>query len=136
MSIGLGLLEVGSRLIEKLIPDPAAKAQAQLDLLKLQQDGQFKELEARMSAIVTEASSPDPYTSRARPSFMYVFYILLLSSIPMGLMYAFNPDVAARIIEGFKLWLSSIPSELYELFGYGYVGYALVRTAEKIRGAK
>src|SRR3546814_9324953 len=73
------LLEVGSKLIDKLIPDPQAKAKAQLDLLSLQQNGELKELETRMSAIVAEASSADPWTSRARPSFLYVFYFVILS---------------------------------------------------------
>ena len=36
-----GLLNIGSQLIEKLIPDPEAKAKAQLDLAKLAQDGEL-----------------------------------------------------------------------------------------------
>ena len=34
-----GLLDIGGKLIDKLIPDPEAKAKAQLDLAKLAQDG-------------------------------------------------------------------------------------------------
>jgi hypothetical protein len=36
-----GLLNIGSQLIEKLIPDPAAKAKAQLDLATLAQSGEL-----------------------------------------------------------------------------------------------
>ena len=39
-------LDIGLKLIDKLIPDPAAKQQAQLDLLKLTQAGEFKEIDA------------------------------------------------------------------------------------------
>ena len=35
------LLEVGSQLIDKLIPDPEAKAKAQMDLAKMAQDGEL-----------------------------------------------------------------------------------------------
>ena len=36
-----GLLNIGGKLIDKLIPDPEAKAKAQLDLAKLAQDGEL-----------------------------------------------------------------------------------------------
>ena len=40
--IGLdALLNVGGKLIDKLIPDPEAKAKAQLDLAKMAQDGEL-----------------------------------------------------------------------------------------------
>jgi hypothetical protein len=40
--IGLeSLLVIGGKLIDKLIPDPAANAQAQLDLAKMAQDGEL-----------------------------------------------------------------------------------------------
>ena len=35
------LLEVGGKLIDKLIPDPEAKAKAQMDLAKMAQDGEL-----------------------------------------------------------------------------------------------
>jgi hypothetical protein len=37
------------KLIDKLIPDPAAKAQAQLELAKLAQEGKLAELQADMN---------------------------------------------------------------------------------------
>jgi len=36
-----GLLNIGSQLIDKLVPDPAAKAKAQLDLAALAQNGEL-----------------------------------------------------------------------------------------------
>ena len=43
--IGLdALLNVGSKLIDKLIPDPEAKAKAQLELTKLAQDGELTKM--------------------------------------------------------------------------------------------
>lgn len=40
------LLNIGGKLIDKLIPDPEAKAKAQLDLAKLAQDGQLAQIQA------------------------------------------------------------------------------------------
>jgi hypothetical protein len=38
------LLEVGAKLIDKLIPDPAAAAKAQLELAKMAQDGELAKM--------------------------------------------------------------------------------------------
>jgi hypothetical protein len=40
------IFEIGNKLIDKLIPDPEAKAKAQVELLKLQQEGRLAELNA------------------------------------------------------------------------------------------
>jgi len=44
---GIGdIVSVGMKLVDKLIPDPEAKAKAQLDLAKLAQEGQLQEIQA------------------------------------------------------------------------------------------
>jgi len=40
------ILDVGAKLIDKLIPDPEAKAKAQVELLKLQQEGELAKIQA------------------------------------------------------------------------------------------
>jgi hypothetical protein len=40
------IFEIGNKLIDKLLPDPEAKAKAQAELLKMQQDGRLAELQA------------------------------------------------------------------------------------------
>jgi len=40
------IFEIGNKLIDKLIPDPTAKAEAQQKLLELQQQGRLAELQA------------------------------------------------------------------------------------------
>lgn len=128
------LLDVGSKLIDKLIPDPEAKAKAQLELLKMQQDGRLEEMKTQMSAILAEAQSADPWTSRARPSFLYVVYVLLLWSIPMGVLTVFNPQAAQAFTEGFKGWMNSIPEPVLTLFGTVMLGYVVGRSYEKTKG--
>jgi hypothetical protein len=126
---------IGSKLIDKLFPDPAEKAKAQLELLKMQQQGDLDEIKTQLSAIIAEAQSSDPWTSRARPSFLYVVYILLLWSIPMGVLAIFNPGAAATFTVGFKGWLAAIPDSILQLFGVVMTGYVMGRSWEKVRGA-
>lgn len=131
--IGGGLLKLGSTILDKIFPDPEQRARAQIELMKAEKEGQLKEAQLQMSAILAEASSNDPWTSRARPSFMYVMYILILTCIPMGILAAFHPEIAIKISEGMKQWLSAIPEELWTVFGIGYLGYTGARSFEKFK---
>lgn len=135
MTALLPLVEIGAKLIDKLIPDPAAREAAKLELLKQEQAGALEEVRTRLSAILAEAQSSDPWTSRARPSFLYVVYILLLASLPMGLVAAFSPEVATRIAAGMQAWLGAIPKDVVELFQWVMLGYVGARSVEKVKGA-
>jgi hypothetical protein len=52
-----GLLNIGSQLIDKLIPDPEAKAKAQLDLAKLAQDGELAAMANETKLYETEQNN-------------------------------------------------------------------------------
>jgi len=132
---GLGsVFDFGSKVIDKIFPDASERDKAKLELIKVQADGQLKELEIQLSAILAEANSTDPWTSRARPSFLYVVYILILSSIPMGILYAYSPDTATAISTGFSAWLNAIPPDIIDLFQYVMLGYIGGRSFEKLKG--
>ncbi|MXO89789.1 holin family protein [Pontixanthobacter aquaemixtae] len=121
-------------IIDKIIPDKEARAKAKLELLKLEGTQELQSIEARLSAIVAEANSQDPWTSRARPSFLYVMYVLLLWALPMGVLAAFNPSAAKDIGAGMNAYLSGLPDSLYALFGTGYLGYTAARQWGKVKG--
>lgn len=134
MSIIEGIIGPIAKLIDKIIPDPEARDRAKLELLKLQGGQEMEQLKTQLSAIVAEAQSPDPWTSRARPSFLYVMYALLLWAIPMGLIAAARPEMAASIAQGMNAYLAGIPEPLYALFGTGYLGYTAARSWGKAKG--
>ena len=90
---------------------------------------------ARLTGIVAEASSSDPWTSRARPSFLYVMYVIILWSLPMGLIAAVNPAIASAITLGMTTYLAAVPQPLYTLFGAGYLGYTAARQWGKVAGS-
>ncbi|MGB7373220.1 holin family protein [Pontixanthobacter sp.] len=121
-------------LIDKIIPDKEARARAKLELLKLEGTHELQSIEARLSAIVAEANSKDPWTSRARPSFLYVMYVLLLTALPMGILSAFSPATASDIASGMNAYLGGLPEPLYALFGTGYLGYTAARQWGKVKG--
>jgi len=123
-----------SKLLDKIIPDPQARDRAKLELIKLQGDQDLAAIGAQMQAIVAEAQSADPWTSRARPSFLYVMYAMILWAIPMGLIAAVDPKMALGIGNGMTAYLRGLPEELYALFGTGYLGYTAARTWGKAKG--
>ena len=127
MSILEAIVGPVSKLLDKIIPDPQARDKAKLELLKLQGDQEMATITAQMQAIVAEAQSTDPWTSRARPSFLYVMYALLLWSIPMGLIAAVRPQAAAAIAQAMNAYLAGLPEPLYTLFATGYLGYTVAR---------
>jgi hypothetical protein len=121
-------------LIDRIIPDPKARDQAKLELLRLEGTQELENVRTQLSAIVAEAQSTDPWTSRARPSFLYVMYALLLWAIPMGLIGAVQPEMARGIAAGMNAYLAGIPEPLYALFGTGYLGYTAARQWGKLKG--
>jgi len=136
MSIIPALIGPIASIIDKIIPDREAREKAKLELLKLEGSQEMALVDAQLSAIVAEANSKDPWTSRARPSFLYVMYALLLWALPMGVLSAFRPDLARDIAGGMNSYLNGLPEPLYMLFGTGYLGYTAARQWGKVRGVE
>lgn len=134
MSLLDGLIAPLSKLIDQIIPDPRARDAAKLELLKLQGSQELEAVRVQMSAIIAEAGSADPWTSRARPSFLYVMYAIILWAIPMGLIAATQPEMAQNIAAGMNAYLGGIPEPLWTLFGTGYLGYTVARQWGKAKG--
>ena len=122
------------QLIDRLFPDPTEREKAKLALI--QQEGQqaLKEMEVQLSAIVTEAASPDPWTSRARPTFLYVMYAVIGLCFVGGILGIWWPEHATTAAQNIANLLGAIPDDLWWLFGAGYLGYTGVRGFEKMKG--
>jgi hypothetical protein len=130
------VLDIGSKVIDKIWPDAGEAEKAKFELFKMQQNGELDFAKTSLSAIIAEAQSADPWTSRARPSFLYVVYVLLLAGIPMGVLTVFNPEAAMNFTNGFKGWLNAIPEPILTLFGTVMLGYVVGRSYEKTKGIK
>lgn len=90
----------------------------------------------RISIMLAEASSTDPWTSRARPGFMYVFYAVILSLVLlapfMGIFFqAQMTQFYVNVAAGFK----AIPDAMWATFTTGYLGYTAARQYGKSKGS-
>jgi glycerol dehydrogenase-like iron-containing ADH family enzyme len=134
MPIFSALIAPIASIIDKVIPDPKERDAAKLQLLQMQGTQELAAIQTQMSAILAEAQSADPWTSRARPGFLYVMYAMILWSLPMGLIAAIRPAAAHDIANGITGYLNALPEALYGLFGTGYLGYTAARQFGKSRG--
>lgn len=61
------LLDIGGKVIDRLWPDPAQRAAAQLELVKLQQSGELQAIAGQMEINKAEAASASVFVSGWRP---------------------------------------------------------------------
>lgn len=88
-----------------------------------------------MQAILTEGASPDPWTSRARPTFLYVFYgIIVCMTIVAPILGLLFPSAVGQFYANVGAGFDAIPEELWWTFSVGYLGYSGLRTREKEKG--
>lgn len=120
-------------LIDGLFTSDAERAEAKRRLLEQEGRQRLARAAQQMSAILAEAQSDDPWTSRARPSFLYVMYVMILMAVPMGVLAAVLPETARALAEGMRAWLTAIPEPMWWLFGAGYTGYTAGRSFDKWR---
>jgi hypothetical protein len=73
------LLGIGSKVIDKIWPDPAQRDAAKLELLKMQQSGELAQLSADTNLMIEQikvnqgqAQNPSLFVSGARPFIMWV----------------------------------------------------------------
>jgi len=130
-----GLFNIGSKLIDALFPDPTEKAKAQLELLRLEKAGQLDEMKTALSAIIAEANSPDPWTSRARPSFLYLFYFVIVALVIFApTLGVFYPAQMAQFFVNVAAGFAAIPEPMWWTFSTGYLGYVGARQYGKTKG--
>lgn len=87
------LIEAGMKILDKVIPDPQAKLEAQYKLLELQQRGEFKEIDAQlqmaqgqMDINKIEAANESVFVSGWRPAMGWCCVLIFVSNfigVPM-----------------------------------------------------
>lgn len=126
---------VVGKVLDRVWPDPATKAQAALELAKLQQGGELKHLDAELQLALAqaqtnqeEAKSGDPFASRWRPAVGWVCVAGL------GWNYVGLPiSSMACKLAGLTLELSQADmTELMPLL-FGMLGLGAMRTYEKVQ---
>jgi hypothetical protein len=142
MGLGVVNLDVGKAfgfldtLIDKIFPDKTEAEKIKLQIRQQEMSGELEEFKTKMSLFIAEASSQDKWTSRARPSFLYVMYIFILFGIPVGILSIFNPTAATAIGAGLGAWLKAIPEAMWAVFGVSFSAYTLARSYDKGKASK
>ena len=131
----LEVFNIGSKILDRVLPDPKAKAEAQLELMKLAQAGELANLDADLKLALgqievnkVEAASPNLFVSGWRPGVGW--------TCVAGLAYSV-------LGQPFSAWVSLIrhipvpptddTSTLITLL-IGMLGLGGMRTVEKIQG--
>ena len=106
------LLEVGGKLVDKLIPDPEAKAKAQAELAKLAQDGELARMANDTKLFETEQNNltdrlkadmnSDSWLSKNIRPMTLIF--ILAGYFIFAMMSAFDMDTNERYVELLGQW--------------------------------
>ncbi len=106
------LLSVGGKLIDKLIPDPEAKAKAQLELSKMAQEGELAKLANEAKLFEVEQSNlterlkadmgSDSWLSKNIRPMTLIF--ILAGYFTFAMMSAFGKDTNANYVELLGQW--------------------------------
>lgn len=122
-------------LIDDLFTNDEERAEAKRKLVEMEQAGRLDELKTSLSAILAEANSADPWTSRARPSFLYIIYLMMILAMVGSIIGIWWPDHVATAASNLTNLLNAIPESVWWLFGAGYLGYSGARSFDKWKGA-
>jgi hypothetical protein len=102
------IIGVGMKLVDKLIPDPAAKAQAQLDLAKLAQDGKLADIQADINEAqeLTKRQQADMASdSWLAKNIRPMTLIAIISGyFVFAMMSAFDMDTNSKYVELLGQW--------------------------------
>lgn len=124
-------------LLDKILPDPKAAADAKLKVMELAQAGELAQLNAdvqlatgQMEINKVEAASADPFTSRARPFIMWVCGFALLYASILEPIIRFVAMVGFKYNGAFPVINSEITLQLL----FALLGLGAYRSIEKVRG--
>ena len=106
------ILGIGEKLIDKLVPDPEAKAKAQLDLAKMAQDGELAKMANETDLYKTEQNNltdrlkadmgSDSWLSKNIRPMTLIFILLAYSTFAM--MSAFDLNTNQAYVELLGQW--------------------------------
>jgi hypothetical protein len=123
------ILNIGSKVIDRLWPDPTQAAAAKLELFKLQQSGELQQIMGQLEINKVEAANASVFVSGWRPFIGWI----------CGAACAWNwiGISVAKTIAAFAHYdINLSPADLSEMLPVlmGMLGLGALRTVEKIQG--
>jgi hypothetical protein len=127
------LLGIGGKLIDKLIPDPEAKAKAQLELAQLAQNGELAQMANDTKLFETEQTNVSDRWKADMASDSW----LSKNIRPMTLVYILSAYLALALMDGFGFHIAESYVTLLGQWGMLVMGaYFGGRTLEKVMNKK
>ena len=125
------ILSVGSKILDRVIPDTNARDKAKEELAKAINDQDFQITMAQIAVNAEEAKSDNLFKSGWRPSVGWI------CSIAFALHFVVLPILNIGLV-GYGYKAITIPFDMDTLFTVlgGLLGLGGLRTVEKMRGIK
>jgi len=125
----LAIIELGAKLLDKVIPDKDAREKAQSELFKAAQDQDFQLALAQIKVNEEEAKSENLFKSGWRPAIGWIcvfglFYNFVLYNILLWAVATFGINITPPAL------MSDILMELV----FAMLGLGSLRTFEKVKG--
>lgn len=123
------LLEVGRTLLDRFVPDPAKKAEAEMELIRMAADGELKQVIAQLEINAREAQHPSVWVAGWRPGFGWAGVA--------GFVYAVILQPMLAWVAGIRGWPvpPALNLDLLWVVVTGLLGIGGLRSVEKIKGA-
>jgi len=121
------LFEVGSKVLDRVLPDPAQQAAAKLELLKLQQNGELALITGQMEINKVEAASSSLFVSGWRPSVGWVCSAGFAVQFIIGPLAEWGAALAGHPVKFPQMDTGTMMPLLLGMLGLGGL-----RTAEKL----
>jgi Holin of 3TMs, for gene-transfer release len=121
------LFEVGSKVLDRVLPDPAQQAAAKLELLKLQQNGELAQITGQMEINKAEAASSSLFVSGWRPSIGWICGAGFAVQFVIGPLAEWGSALAGHPVKFPQMDTGTMMPLLLGMLGLGGL-----RTAEKL----
>lgn len=122
------LFEVGSKVLDRVLPDPAQQAAAKLELLKLQQSGELAQITGQMEINKAEAASSSIFVSGWRPSIGWICGAGFAVQFVIGPLAEWGSALAGHPVKFPQMDTGTMMPLLLGMLGLGGL-----RTAEKLQ---
>jgi hypothetical protein len=121
------LLDIGGKVLDRVLPDPAQQAAAKLELMKLQQSGELAQLAGQMEINKVEAASGSIFVSGWRPSIGWVCGAGFAVQFVIGPLAEWGSTLAGHPVKFPQMDTGTMMPLLLGMLGLGGL-----RTAEKL----
>jgi hypothetical protein len=122
------LFELGKGIIDRIFPDPAQKAAAELELMKMTQDGDLKQIMSQLEINAREAQHASVFVAGWRPFFGWAG--------GAGFVYATIVQPALVWVGAAKGWPAppDVNIDLLWVVVTGLLGLGTLRSVDKAKG--